>query len=152
MLTTESFEFKIKDKIRYGSDHTQESDTLYLFEPMGVHQRYYEVLDGLLCKALVDFGIALNKGEKESARSRAKEEQPTHQEMVAQIKAAIANLGENTGAFYDEFRKLLVSGVCFFDGDKKHSMKSGWLEKLRPGEWKELVCQYAARFISPKLD
>lgn len=151
MFIPESFEFKIKEKIKYGSDDNQISDTLYLIEPLGRHQRHYEVIDNLLCKALIDFSVALSKGEKDNARSKQSDQKLDHETLLQQIRMSAANLGDNTERFYNEFRELFVSGVCFFDTDKKHSMKKGWLEKLHPVDWTTLVREYAARFIAPKL-
>jgi hypothetical protein len=127
-----------------GKNEFVELDKLYLSAPTYKHKDQTLVLKKKFIEAI--FGMTQSLSQKEAqSKVDSSEEKPLDAKAVKSILYIAKDF--DIGAFYDKFRKLLVSDLCFKDEIKTQSLKSLELQSLSEEDEENLIAKYCEFFF-----
>jgi hypothetical protein len=151
MDNTESFTFNLSKPIKIqgqvdGKNEFIECDELHLIAPSLKQMRYSINLKKKFGEALFGFFTTLNKSGQAKAEVKAEEESKglKAKEIIQSLYLAE---GFDIASFFDEFKSLLVSGVCFTDVNQSNRIRPSDLDKVSLEDTEDLTGKYIEVFF-----
>ncbi|MBK2125550.1 hypothetical protein [Fangia hongkongensis] len=153
IIETNSFEFKLKNKIEYSLNGTQAfADTLYLHEPKTINYTNMMKLRSHLTKAFYSEVMPMiNKLSDKKTSEVILDDDSKYEQEKNIVSMIIDNLGDDYEKYINEFKSLMCkSGICYLNKEHNINIKDGWVKSILFDDLENMAIEYSAKYIFPK--
>lgn len=147
-----AFEYKLSGKIQFHSNGAhEETSTLYLRAPSNRNRHQLNSMKQAFARAMVEARDMLAGTEDNNASGKEDVSQDPEDMGNIIVSTVMMSTKVDLNEFTDEFRTLLLNGVCFLDKGYQNKLTSPMFDDMDPDDTDDLLIRYCGHFLSASL-